>query len=340
MLKTLLPHILPVRMPVDYTTYLLSSSPTASSFEILSSAFAMNDRSKFHNCNVFNFNHTQNEIENIRNELNESVDDASSLKPIISRRYSMEEEECSMSETSSGRTSPSSVNSSAESPKLKKKVSFADHKGLALATVKVMSEPSDVPPRLKPEILQSITQGATAGVTTQPPLSLNFQQPASDYLTFRERLDSNFVSLENVIIRDYNMLGTIKVKNISFEKKVFLRCTFDSWESHTDVDATYVNSASGSSEMFDTFSFEFCVPPDFDSSKKMEFAVCYTADGKQHWDNNGGKNYEIFSADFKPISEPEKPVVSPLTDISALRNVPAWSEYDTWNKVDTSLPYW
>ena len=42
---------------------------------------------------------------------------------------------------------------------------------------------------------------------------LTFSQPASDYLEFRNRLDQQNVSLENVVVReaDQQLVGSIKV---------------------------------------------------------------------------------------------------------------------------------
>ncbi len=40
------------------------------------------------------------------------------------------------------------------------------------------------------------------------------------------------------------MKGTIKVKNISFEKRVFLRVTCDNWRSYMDYVAVYQPSSS------------------------------------------------------------------------------------------------
>ncbi|XP_061171327.1 protein phosphatase 1 regulatory subunit 3B-like isoform X3 [Saccostrea echinata] len=317
-------------MPVDYTTYLLSTSPPASMLEQLLSSHC--DKIPTHdlNRNVFSFSETAAEVKLMENEMEKKPP-----KSIIQRCNSYEEEEVeSSSGCSSGRESPTPP-----SPKGKKRVSFADNRGFALATVKIMTEPSDVPPRLRPEILESITQGATAGVCSGPPLILDFKQPASDYLSFRDKLEKYCVSLENVIIRDYTVLGTVKVKNLSFEKKVILRCTFDSWETHMDVESNYV-PYSETNSMYDTFSFEFEVPTNFDQQKKMEFAVCFEADGKQLWDNNEGKNYKIFSADAKASPQEDAKPVKPVEDISKLRNVESWTQFAPWNKVDTSLPYW
>lgn len=325
MLSTLNSHRF--AMPMDYTTYLLSTSPPASVLEQFFSNRC--DKMPMHHPsnNVFSFQDTAPEVNLIENEKKPP-------KSIIQRCNSYEEEDVeSSSECSSGRESPTPP-----SPKGKKRVSFADNMGFALATVKIMTEPSDVPPRLRPEILASITQGATAGVSSGPPLVLDFKQPASDYLSFRDKLDKSFVSLENVIIKDYTLLGTVKVKNITFHKKVFLRCTFDSWETHMDVESNYV-SYSDTNAVFDTFSFEFEVPTNFDQQKQMEFAVCFEADGKQYWDNNDGKNYKIFSADTK-LSEQSAEPCKPVDDISKLKNVESWTQFAPWNKVDTSVPYW
>ncbi len=221
------------------------------------------------------------------------------------------------------------------SGKLKKRVSFADDLGLALEAVRIMTEPSECPPKIRPEILSSLTQGASAGVTETPPLVLNFTQPASDYMAFREKLNQNNVSLENVILKDYNLIGTIKVKNIAFEKSVKVRCTFDSWESTHDIMASYVPSGSSSSkERYDTFKFEMSVPPTMDTKKKVQFCVCFEANNCQYWDNNNGANYEVRSADW---SEIEDTVDQSVFTINYERD---WPTYSSWSANDSSVPYY
>ncbi len=227
----------------------------------------------------------------------------------------------------------------------KKKVSFADDLGYCLTQVRIMTEASDSPPRLKPEILSTLAQGAMAGVTEIPPLVLTFKQPASDYLAFREKLNRDSVSLENVILKDYNLLGTVKVKNISFEKNVKVRCTFDSWESSSDIAAQYVPSQCGEENPFDTFSFQISVPPNFDVHKKVQFCVCFEANGQQFWDNNNGENYGVVSADWKAQNE-QSECVTKDSEKEQGRTVfhlgpdSEWGEYSSWNYTDSSVPYW
>lgn len=321
---------LPVKkMPVDFTSYLLSSSPPASTFELLN--FSENVENTRMSLNGYVYRDIPLASSICALKQRRSASKKTDLRPIITNINSSGEED-NDSSSQSGSQSPTPPSSPGKS---KKKVSFADHQGLALISVKIMTEPSDCPPRLKEEVLAAVRQGATAGVSDQPPLVLDFQQPASDYMAFRGRLENNCISLENVILRDYKVIGTIKVKNIAFEKRVFVRVTYDSWEKFNDFEAMYVPGQPSTSQNVDTFSFDFDVPTDLDTKQIVEFAVCYEANGQQYWDNQTGQNYKIkVSSGF--ISQPD---VSG-GDLKPLQNVNSWTEYAAWNKADTSVPYW
>jgi len=49
------------------------------------------------------------------------------------------------------------------------------------------------------------------------------------------------VSLENVIVRENEsiVVGTVKVKNLSFHKEVVVRATWDAWNSQEDIFCNY-----------------------------------------------------------------------------------------------------
>lgn len=57
----------------------------------------------------------------------------------------------------------------------------------------------------------------------------------------RQKLDSKNVSLENVIIKEAEsmLVGTVKVRNLSFRKEVFVRSTWDNWKTQQDTICTY-----------------------------------------------------------------------------------------------------
>ncbi|XP_026030447.1 protein phosphatase 1 regulatory subunit 3B [Astatotilapia calliptera] len=174
--------------------------------------------------------------------------------------------------------------------KTKKRVTFADHKGLALTRVKMFSpfsDPIDIPMNIQEQLSSALSLKAE-----DDRLVLGFAQPASDYLLFRQRLEENLICLEHCLLKEKAFAGTVKVRNVSFEKSVKVRVTFDSWKSHTDVDCVYMKDSYPSLH-HDTFSFEVSVSGELKPHERIEFAVCYQVDGCEHWDSNQGNNYSI-----------------------------------------------
>ncbi|XP_023033410.1 protein phosphatase 1 regulatory subunit 3C-B isoform X2 [Drosophila willistoni] len=229
----------------------------------------------------------------------------------------------------------------------KKHVIFADDEGLSLTEVRVMSEPSNVPPYWSMKFLEQITQGL---VSPHPPdqWTVDFKQPASDYLSFRQKIEKDFVSLENVIVKDEEsiVVGTIKVKNIDFQKEIIVRVTWDDWKSQQDIFCTFARAYGPTTcahVVFDTFSFKITLPP---SSKRLEFCICYRTNDTEYWDNNDGKNYTISKRSpfyYNALSPYDKgqnrnssqQMRSTLTD--ALSKA---QESNGWSAGDTNTPYW
>ncbi|KAK7110798.1 protein phosphatase 1 regulatory subunit 3B-like isoform X2 [Littorina saxatilis] len=315
-------------MPLDFNSYLLSASPPNSCFELHNYTSFMPrpfDSPPPQDCKKVCGDCPLNSRRN------------GPLKPIIIKSDS--ESEVSSSPTSDCDSTPTSPCSPG---KMRKRVVFADHCGKALAQVRIMSEASDEPPNFKPELLAAITHGEQASITDKPPLKLTFTQPASDYMAFRDKLEKNLISLENVILNDYTVQGTIKVKNVSFQKRVLVRYTSSSWESHTDIVTTYNPGPAdvpGRPSQYDTFTFSFEVPPNADASKKVEFAVCYEADGVQHWDNNDGQNYGVVWDTYQP------PAPAPVTSNDNNNNPfifgpTSLADFACWHHIDGSTPYY
>lgn len=116
------------------------------------------------------------------------------------------------------------------------------------------------------------------------PLKLRFN-------IFRRILEEKKVSLENVIVRESEsiVVGTVKVRNLSFDKEVVVRVTYDKWKSQEDIQCTYSSlggsqMAGGAYALFDTFSFKLTLPPS--SKRSVEFCVCFRCDGQEYWDSN------------------------------------------------------
>lgn len=166
--------------------------------------------------------------------------------------------------------------------------------------VRVMSEPSNVPPLWSTAYLAGLTgRLLNTKIENEQPVELmslwqvTFPQPASDYLAFRRKLDQENVSLENVIVRESEqcLVGTIKVRNIAYDKEVVVRASNDSWKTHEDVHCTYVEQPGlPALILYDTFRFRLTLPL---KSNLIEFCVRYRTDGKEYWDNNEGKNFIV-----------------------------------------------
>lgn len=176
----------------------------------------------------------------------------------------------------------------------KKKVVFADDQGGQLTQVRVMKEPSYMPPIWSLQFLAHVTQGMISPVP-QEQWVVDFRQPASAYLEFRQKVEDKKVSLENVIIKEteHLIVGTVKVKNVSYNKEVIVRSTCDAWKTHEDTYCLYTVVGSGLASAYtlhDTFSFKLTLPP---KSRRIEFCVCYRCEAGEFWDNNDGRNYSL-----------------------------------------------
>lgn len=249
----------------------------------------------------------------------------------------------------------------------KKKVVFADDRGRPLTQVRVMSEPSNVPPLWSTAYVAGLTggllgiskdQSQEAAQDSTPPWQVTFPQPASDYLAFRRKLDQDNVSLENVIVRESEqcLVGTVKVRNLAYDKEVVVRASSDSWSTHEDVHCTYVEQpgSPGPLILYDTFRFRLTLPV---ASNIIEFCVRYRTEGKESWDNNEGKNYLV-----RKKQEPRVPTTRydstqtakcdglfkgnetrdgmPQIAEATRLNMRTWSEFASWQHLANDAPYW
>ncbi|KAF7655877.1 hypothetical protein LDENG_00049180 [Lucifuga dentata] len=186
-------------------------------------------------------------------------------------------------------------------PVRNKHVVFADSRGLSLTAVRVFSdeeEQSDLDPLPSLQGLGSMTEdGYSCTVSTCCPgtqLKLGFPQPAADFQAFRAKLAESMIILESCSVTDQTLQGTIRVRNISFQKDVRVRITFDSWQSYRDVACTYLQKRYGGPQT-DIFEFDIAVPKVLDAKRKIEFCLRYLPGShiEPFWDNNNGKNYSI-----------------------------------------------
>lgn len=246
----------------------------------------------------------------------------------------------------SSSSSSSSDENESQSPianRQKKKVVFADDRGYSLTQIRLMVEtPLDKLVPIKAFANLHLNSSPTSE-SAKPSVHLwriLFNQPASNYLEFRKRLEESNVSLENVIVRsnENDLTGTVKVKNICFEKSVIVRSTNDDWNSHQDTNCSFVdnNTSSSVTIIYDTFSFKIPLC----ENDNVQFCVCFKSAQGEYWDNNDGKNYKLVKNDEQNAADADKNIKN-VRDIinngishhAPVRSNtwPSYSQYNTTN---------
>jgi hypothetical protein len=214
-------------------------------------------------------------------------------------------------------------------------VRFADSFGLDLENVKLITNASfeafnQAETNLSAGELDSdmgnIENEANKGAaTTKPFLVLiplfSIKKSSNEQATFMIKMDEYIYDYENKLIK-----CIIKVKNVSFEKRVFARISFNNWKTFYDLDAIFIRSETiqnnkfsssppSMSTNYDYFGFCIVIPeknsltllnenstvvggtrPLDDCIVRIEFALCYQVNddtNQSFWDNNGGENYKF-----------------------------------------------
>ncbi|KAI9249626.1 putative phosphatase regulatory subunit-domain-containing protein [Sporodiniella umbellata] len=82
------------------------------------------------------------------------------------------------------------------------------------------------------------------------------------------------------------LLGTCQVANLAFEKQVKIRYTLDDWVSFKEISAAFKEPITNT---WDRFAFQInCA-----HIRHLDFAILYTVDGRDFWDNNSDQNYQL-----------------------------------------------
>ncbi|XP_074645208.1 uncharacterized protein LOC141901691 [Tubulanus polymorphus] len=183
-------------------------------------------------------------------------------------------------------------------PQRKKAVRFADAFGLDLENVRHILNLDD-PPKIPPSAMADLKKGIESEQVPEGSLyfQAQFAQPGANG-NFIQRVHAHKVSLENAMINNLTITGTVRVANISYHKQVRIRYTTNNWTTFSDILGSYVqNSCDGAT---DRFSFTLVAPSDLVTGNKLAFAVGFDSDGQSYWDNNFGQNY-VFECFAKTV---------------------------------------
>ncbi|CAO3620398.1 unnamed protein product [Cunninghamella blakesleeana] len=131
-------------------------------------------------------------------------------------------------------------------------------------------------------------------------------------LAMYKSLNQVAIRIENVQLEhDQVLFGRCRVANLAYEKKVMIRYTFDYWDTHHEVQASYREPIASTTNTWDRFTFELPLPhtSDENAHKKVKPLTCFLAlkymvNGQEFWDNNDGKNYQLDLIPTLPSTPP------------------------------------
>ncbi|KAI7866973.1 putative phosphatase regulatory subunit-domain-containing protein [Spinellus fusiger] len=135
----------------------------------------------------------------------------------------------------------------------------------------------------------SLLKGAHEQETVFHVGCVNFPPRETTDRTKHILLDKKFAVEDNAVI------GRVQVRNLAYHKAVFIRYTYDCWQTSTDVEAVYRDATTGQG-LYDTFGFSIPLAHLADRGQvraTIDFAVRYHVEGQEFWDNNDGKNYGL-----------------------------------------------
>ena len=130
-----------------------------------------------------------------------------------------------------------------------------------------------------------------AASSTDKPEVANPMALCEEDILRRVRKQGVFVEKYDLSEGNDAVSGRVRVANVSFEKKVRIRYTFNAWNSHFDQNLIWEGSVGVLGE---TDKFTLVIPlPARRWSGCVEFAIRYEVSGQCFWDNNSFKNYRV-----------------------------------------------
>jgi hypothetical protein len=110
-------------------------------------------------------------------------------------------------------------------------------------------------------------------------------------IAYPVRVEKVFLSSDN-----RNLVGSVSVANLAFQKTVVARFTLDYWKTTSEVIAEYSHEPRHlkHSDGRDRFNFKIKLADVANlEAKTMFFCVKYVVNGKEYWDNNNSTNFQV-----------------------------------------------
>ncbi|KAG8455412.1 hypothetical protein GDO86_001557 [Hymenochirus boettgeri] len=205
------------------------------------------------------------------------------------------------------------------SPETRKRVRFADALGLELESVRhfkredIPCVPIHVTHRLQGEAIQCFLKEQSSWCKARHGLPPSWhsgpgvwEKKTWERCSWNEQTWQQRVCLQSMRCESCFLWGTVRVLDLAYEKRVTVRYTVDGWNSYQETHALYAaRLCHGGPGHPGTDLFTFRLPlPSKDQSQApcLQFAIRYQVGAEEFWDNNGGRNYSLFSPETQLTS--------------------------------------
>ncbi|XP_061589453.1 protein phosphatase 1 regulatory subunit 3B [Cololabis saira] len=169
----------------------------------------------------------------------------------------------------------------------RKRVVFADTKGLALTAVHLFTPDLSSLSPPQPE-----TQLSASHKLLCHKFQVGFPQPITDFKSFLARPQEQHIQLESCSISENILSGIVFVSHFITKKAVYLRVTFDCWRSYQDIPCTFLHNQRCNGLEVGAYAFDFSIPPKVDPND-FGFSLWAGPASSPHADDNRGRNYRI-----------------------------------------------
>lgn len=103
-----------------------------------------------------------------------------------------------------------------------------------------------------------------------------------------DKIYMNHIKLSKTIPLQDSCIIEIRVDNIDYHKKVFIRSSLDNWTSYSDHYARH--SYTSKCRKYDFFRAIIPIIAKY----PVRFALCYKVCNREYWNNNHTKNFSIM----------------------------------------------
>ena len=140
----------------------------------------------------------------------------------------------------------------------------------------------------------------------------NFPAESDDRKALIVCVDRVFLSADKK-----NLIGTVAVQNLAFQKQVTTRFTLDYWKTTSEVAAEFSNDLRrpAAHDNVDHFTFNISLADQANlENKTLFFCVRYNVNGQEYWDSNNNMNYQV---DFMKKVKVKSPATQQPTGLGA-----------------------